>query len=116
MRSRDRQLALLAMALEVFRAAAFAGASASALAQLGDELLHAIAVGLERSGSDWIDVGLEDVPAAAVGLEAARAESDMPPIVGNVYPSRVAARRVACAQTAVSWDRGELSPIGLSGV
>ncbi len=53
----DRQLALLAMTLEVFGAAAFA-CRGLVRAQLGDELLHAIAIGL-KNGIGRADVALD---------------------------------------------------------
>ena len=48
----DRQLALLAMALEVLRAAALARRRAMRSRSSRDELLHALAVGCGRLGSD----------------------------------------------------------------
>ena len=54
-----RQLALLAMALDVLRAAALAHAG-DALAQFGDERRHAVAIGAKQVRRA-IDVGLEDV-------------------------------------------------------
>ena len=53
-----RQLSLVALALKVFRAAAFAGPGRS-LCELGDKLLHASAVGLE-DGVGRIDASVED--------------------------------------------------------
>ena len=54
----DRQLALLAMPFDVFRAAALAGGEQTLL-QLGDELLHAVTIALkDRVGG--IDVRRED--------------------------------------------------------
>ena len=54
----DRQLALIAVALHVFRAAALPG-HARPVAQFGDELLHAIAIAGE-GGVARIDVGREN--------------------------------------------------------
>jgi hypothetical protein len=64
---------LLAMTLQVFRAAAVTD-DGQPIAELGDEVLHPVVVGLEaRVGG--VDVRLDRVhssPPAAIGLEAAR--------------------------------------------
>jgi len=68
-----RQLALIAMALQVFRAAAVTD-DGQPIAELGDELLHPVVVGLEASVGG-VDVRLDRVhpsPPAAIGLEAAQ--------------------------------------------
>ena len=100
----DRQLALLAMPFDVFRAAALAGGEQT-LPQLGDELLHAVTIALKgRVGG--IDVRREDfhdrwsliVRAWSIHLEpAGRAAPDGVHAV-HFSATAVALRFGACAR------------------